>query len=123
MLILNEVPFNIRVHISRPNFAGNKSTHNFKWDHHLYIYFEGESIIDQFHNRRNRPYQMYKKEVIPTVLNYMEQHYPEVFEVVKSTKWHWSQKCGCKLCPCTPGFHGQTNTIPYHVSVSLSESK
>ena len=122
MLILNEVPFNIRVHISQPNPL-RKASFNYRWDHHLYIYFEGESIVDQLFNRRHRPYQMYKKEVIPIILKYMEQHHPEVYEKIKDTKWQWSQKCGCTLCPCSPGFHGRTNILAYHISISLSESK
>ncbi len=122
MVALNGVSFDVKVHISQPNPL-RKASFNYRWDHHLYIHFEGESIIDQLFNRRHRPYQMYKKEVIPIILKYMEQHYPEVYEKIKDTKWQWSQKCGCTLCPCSPGFHGQTNILAYHISVSLSKSK
>lgn len=63
----------------------------------IYIYPKDESILDNFFfGRRNRPYQMYRKHILPTVFD--ELGWPA------DTKVRWSTKAGCRMCPCSPGF-------------------
>ena len=61
----------------------------------IYIWPKGESLINNIENRRQRPYTVYRKEVIPAVL--------EKMGLPKDTKVRWSQFAGCS-CPCSPGF-------------------
>lgn len=61
----------------------------------IYVWPQGESIMDNLQNRRQRPYTTYKKEVIPAVLKEMG--------LPADTKVRWSQYAGCS-CPCSPGF-------------------
>ena len=61
----------------------------------IYVWPQGESIMDNLMNRKQRPYTAYKKEVIPAVLKAMG--------LPADTKVRWSQYAGCS-CPCSPGF-------------------
>lgn len=62
------------------------------------IYFwaadKEESVIEQFGNRWNRPYKLYRT-LMPEVLLRLG--------VRKDAKYTWSQRAGCS-CGCSPGF-------------------
>ena len=62
----------------------------------IYIFPKGETLLDNLENRRSRPYNLYRKQVIPTVLKAMG--------LPEDTKVRWSQYAGCSMCPCSPGF-------------------
>lgn len=67
---------------------------------HCYFFHKGETIPEQFVNRRSRPHKEYRK-LLAKVL----EEIPEVRMLwnaghIKAT---WSQKCGCS-CGCSPGF-------------------
>lgn len=61
----------------------------------IYVHPKGESVMENLFNRHTRPYTLYKKEVLPAVLERMG--------LPKETKVRWSQHAGCS-CPCSPGF-------------------
>ena len=61
----------------------------------IYVFPKGEYFLNQLMNRKSRPYKMYRKEIIPTVL--------ESLNWEPDTKIRWSQYAGCS-CPCSPGF-------------------
>ena len=61
----------------------------------IYVWPQGETIMDNLMNRKQRPHTTYKKEVIPSVL--------EKMGLPADTKVRWSQYAGCS-CPCSPGF-------------------
>lgn len=61
----------------------------------IYVSLEGETIWENLEKRRQRPYTIFKKEVIPAVL--------EKMGLPATTKVRWSQYAGCS-CPCSPGF-------------------
>jgi len=61
----------------------------------IYVWPQGETIMDNLMNRKQRPHTIYKKEVIPSVL--------EKMGLSADTKVRWSQYAGCS-CPCSPGF-------------------
>jgi len=76
----------------------------------VYFWPEGESVLENLANRRNRPYTEYRKLL------------PEVFKELRSRginlpdnpKANWSQKAGCS-CGCSPGF-----ILPdYHSCMSI----
>ena len=61
----------------------------------VYIFPKGESLIENLMNRKGRPYNEYRKQVMPDVL--------EAMGLPRDTKVKWSQYAGCS-CPCSPGF-------------------
>ena len=61
----------------------------------VYLFPKGEKILDNLMNRHQRPFTVYKKEVIPAVLAAMG--------LAADTKVRWSQTAGCG-CGCSPGF-------------------
>lgn len=65
---------------------------------HMYFFIDGESIMDNLANRRNRPHLEFKK-MIPSVLSQMGLTQDQVSQIKPS----WSQQCGCS-CGCSPGF-------------------
>jgi len=75
-----------------------------KYKNKLYVWVADETIIDNLLNRRSRPYQVYKKEVIPMVMEKIKKKYPDYYEQLKDAKWSWNKNCGCSMCPCSPGF-------------------
>ena len=76
-------------------------------DHNkAYIWVSGESVIENLINRRSRPYKFYQDNVLPVVLKEVLKQHPE-FERELSPNpkhWGWRSKCGCSMCPCSPGF-------------------
>ena len=75
-------------------------SHNFDYESRsrgsrIYVWPEGETILDNLRNRRMRPYNAFRKKIIPNVLTHMG--WPA------DTKVRWSQKAGCR-CGCSPGF-------------------
>ena len=61
----------------------------------IHVFLEGETIIQNLENRHQRPYTVYKKEILPSVLRQMG--------LPADTKARWSQKAGCS-CGCSPAF-------------------
>lgn len=77
----------------------------------VYVWTKDETVLENLENRRQRPYTIYKKEIMPEVLRQMG---------LKSfTKIRWSQKAGCP-CGCSPAFlvDGDFGT-DVHVTVEL----
>lgn len=60
----------------------------------VYIHPKDESVMDNFCNRHNRPYELYRG-LLPTILREAG--------VSGDTKARWSQKAGCS-CGCSPAF-------------------
>lgn len=61
----------------------------------VYIFPQGETLLDNLQNRRSRPFNEYRKQVMPAVL--------KALGLPATTKVRWSQYAGCS-CPCSPGF-------------------
>lgn len=92
----------------------------YKAQNKLYIWPEGESIIENLFNRHDRPSKLWKKEIIPAVIAKLAQENPEAYERVKEEEWGWRQKCGCS-CPCSPGFVGKKGG-QYYISATVKFS-
>ena len=73
----------------------------------MYIFIQDESVMENLLNRRTRPYNEYKKTIIPKVLDSISKTDPDLFERIKNLKWGWDRYCGCSMCPCSPGFIGE----------------
>lgn len=81
----------------------------------LIIWPKGETILDNLENRYSRPYQLYKEEIVPTVL--------DLLNLPRNTPIKWRQKGGCP-CGCSPCFivepnewHEPTSGKNVHVDV------
>ena len=81
----------------------------------IYVWLKNESIYDNLMNRRNRPSELYKEIVRKAfrTIDIDEETYG---------KLRWSQKAGCSMCPCSPGFiidgiEGWT----FHISVESQD--
>jgi hypothetical protein len=61
----------------------------------VYIFPQGETLLDNLQNRRSRPYNEYRKQVMPAVIR--------ALGLPAGTRVKWSQYAGCS-CPCSPGF-------------------
>ncbi|MCH8216956.1 MAG: hypothetical protein IH892_09305, partial [Planctomycetes bacterium] len=51
----------------------------------VYIFTEGESIMAMFGNRHFRPYELYREQVMPTIMSLLG---------VPDEEYSWSQKAG-----------------------------
>lgn len=87
----------------------------------LYIWPEGETVMENLFNRHNRPAKVWKESVIPAVLQKLAEQFPEIYEKVKNNKWGWRRKCGCSMCPCSPGFVSDGEN-KYTISASVKFS-
>jgi hypothetical protein len=86
----------------------------------IYIFPKGETLIENLGNRKHRPYTAYKKEVLPVLLERLEQENPNEFACITGRKIHWSQYAGCS-CPCSPGFIIDTPNGLFDISVDIEE--
>ncbi len=81
----------------------------------IYISIDGEmkheTLVHDLQNGRNRPYTIYKKEVLPKLFRLLG---------INPKKVGWSQKAGCS-CPCSPGFIVQSRDIPYDIHVTVTD--
>ena len=73
----------------------------------MYLFINDETVIENLINRRNRPYNEYKKLIIPKVMESISKTDPDLFQRLKDVKWGWDRYCGCSVCPCSPGFIGE----------------
>ena len=76
----------------------------YKYRNKMYVWVSGENVLDNLMNRRNRPHQFYKKEIIPLIMEMIKEQNSVAYEKIKDQQWGWRQKCGCSMCPCSPGF-------------------
>lgn len=94
----------------------------YKWNNKLYVWLDGESVLENLVNRRSRPHTFYKKEIIPLIMEKLAASSPDIHTAVRNEKWGWRQKCGCSMCPCSPGFVGSGySSYEIHASVLITE--
>jgi hypothetical protein len=60
----------------------------------VFVDFKGETIWDNLNNRTQRPSTQLKPIVEAALF----------LAGIEHTKIRWSQKAGCRMCPCSPGF-------------------
>ena len=73
----------------RPGRSQNHKTRIFFWP-------EGENVFEQLESRHMRPMQAWRK-MVPSVLEQLNVS-PNKVTI------RWSNKAGCSMCPCSPGF-------------------
>lgn len=77
----------------------------------IYVWLDSETIIQNMQDRRDRPYTVYKKEVLPALFRLLG---------IAPVEVRWSQKAGCS-CPCSPGFIVPNYDIPYDIHVTITD--
>jgi hypothetical protein len=98
-------------------------TNNKEKKNRMYIFPVGESRIDEIMSRFNRPYSIYKKELIPMVMVKMKTTDVNSYNLLKNNTWKWNQKAGCG-CGCSPGFIGSNkNGLNLYVDVTITLKK
>ena len=78
----------------------------------LHVFSSGETLLENLYNRHNRPYNLYKKVVVPAVVAEFKK---KGFRVEGMS---WSQKAGCP-CGCSPGFRFATQGTGFNVFVTV----
>jgi len=89
----------------------------------IYIFPEGESILEGLYSRRQRPYKFFKQEILPLVIEDLSKNHKDVFDRIGGDKWGWRQDCGCSMCPCSPGFVGSSEYAPHNIYVTVRFSE
>ena len=64
----------------------------------VYIWPEGESLLENIMNRRSRPTKLYR-DILPGLREYLVANYG----AYSGMSFRWNQKAGC-TCGCSPGF-------------------
>ena len=79
----------------------------------VYFWPEGESVMDNFRNRRARPHTEYRKLIV--------EAFAQAGIDATALSARWSQKAGC-TCPCSPGFvMSQGLGVDLHVAVAVAQ--
>lgn len=87
----------------------------------IFIFPEGENLIENIINRHSRPHNIYRKEIIPLMLKKLKKEFTKWHYQLQNTKWKWDQKAGCS-CGCSPGFVGDTD-FQMGIYVTIKEKK
>ena len=106
---------NIKSITLRPK-SGSSSKPNASSFYHrprIYVKPDGETVMENFtEGRHNRPYTLYKKEILPQLFRLLGLNGVQV---------GWSQKAGCTMCPCSPGFVVKSDNVPYDIWVTVTD--
>jgi len=84
----------------------------------IYVWTEGETVLENFGNRAARPSTLYRKYALPAVR--------EKFGIPANVKISWSRTAGCS-CGCSPGFIVHSKDVLFrcdvHVTISADAPK
>jgi hypothetical protein len=105
---------------ARPESYHSRKGEPHRYKDKMYIWPQGESVLENLFNRHDRPTKIWKEEIIPAILEKIRIEHPSVYEYVKDEKWGWRQRCGCS-CPCSPGFVGTKDNC-YSISATVKFS-
>ena len=101
--------FKIKSVTAKKKYYSQRKGEPYRDSNKAYIWASGESVMENLMNRYSRPHKFYQKEVLPLVLAEVKEKYPDYQLSLDVKDWGWRQKCGCKMCGCSPGFIQKTN--------------
>ena len=81
----------------------------------VYIHIDGETLWQNLNDRRSRPYTAYRNEVLPQLGKLLGID-------ISRLDLRWSQKAGCSMCPCSPGFIDQNHLLTRDVHVTITDA-
>ena len=102
--------FKIKQISAKQEYYSERKGEPFRDNNKAYIWVSGESIQENLMNRRSRPYKFYQENVLPQILKEVDAKYPEYRIDTNAKNWGWRSKCGCSMCPCSPGFIQKTGS-------------
>ena len=100
--------FKIKQISAKQEYYSDRKGEPFRDFNKAYIWISSESVLDNLVNRRSRPHKFYQENILPQILEEVNKQYPEYGISTNAKDWGWRQKCGCKMCPCSPGFIQKT---------------
>lgn len=87
-----------KIEITKRQYRPGRRNYDLESPHgrtRVYFSHEGENIIQHFGNRHARPVKLYKEQLKAVA---------KAMGLPEDTKFRWSTKAGCTMCPCSPGF-------------------
>lgn len=91
------------VKVSQESYYGRKGE-PYRDSNKAYIWVSGESVLENLQNRHSRPSKFYQDNVLPEILKQVAAQNPGFGIDTNAKDWGWRSKCGCSMCPCSPGF-------------------
>ena len=115
--------FKIKSVKAEQEYYSSRKGEPFRDSNKAYLWVSGETIAENLMNRRNRPYKFYQETVLPEILKQVDAEHPEYRISTNVKDWGWRSKCGCSMCPCSPGFIQKTasGTVTIHAEVEFFE--
>jgi len=115
--------FTIRKVSAKQEYWSDRKGEPFRDNNKAYIWVFGESILENLQNRRSRPHKFYQDNILPEVLKQINEQHPEFGISTNAKDWGWRSKCGCSMCPCSPGFIQKTGsgTVSIHAEVEFTQ--
>lgn len=80
------------------------------------VYILNGNVLKHFFTRDNLPYNTYKKEVLPDVIEKLKN---ETNLELKPNEFHWNKRAGC-CCGCSPGFVAKVPQIHYGYEIFVT---
>lgn len=116
--------FKIKSVTAKQEYWSQRKGEPFRDNNKTYIWVSGESVLDNLINRHSRPYKFYQDNVLPFVLDEVVRKYPELEKSLSRNvkDWGWRSKCGCSMCPCSPGFIQKTGSGTVTISAEVEFS-
>lgn len=111
-----------KVHAAQEYYSQRKGE-PFRDNNKAYVWVSGESVLDNLFNRHSRPYKFYQDEILPSILEQVSKEHPEFNIDTNAKNWGWRSKCGCSMCPCSPGFiqKSASGTVTIQAQVEFFE--
>ena len=82
----------------------------------IYVFPPEYTVLENLENRRERPYQEWKKLIPEVIEKAKTRKGGDEIEFGPNTKVRWSQKAGCS-CGCSPGFIVDAPATPWGVDI------
>ena len=111
--------FKIKQISAKQEYYSQRKGEPFRDSNKAYIWISRESVLDNLVNRRSRPHKFYQENILPQILEEVNKKYPEYGISTNAKDWGWRSKCGCSMCPCSPGFVQNTNNATYSIHAEV----
>lgn len=111
--------FNIKQLSVKQEYYSQRKGEPYRDSNKAYIWTSGETILENLVNRHNRPHKFYQENVLPVILKEVAAKHPDYNISLNAKDWGWRSKCGCRMCPCSPGFVQKTGSGTITISAEV----
>lgn len=114
--------FKIKSVTAKQEYWSQRKGEPYRDSNKAYVWVSGESVMENLINRHSRPYKFYQENILPEILKQVDAEHPEYRISTNVKDWGWRSKCGCSMCPCSPGFVQKTGsgTVSIQAEVEFS---